>query len=314
MTASSFEPSRMYNYVRSRQLENTYPGDSKTGNWVSTSFRIAKGWGNVEESMWPYETSNWPPVEPEGLDAFAKENRILAYQRVKTVLECKMLLKNNNPVVIAVGIDDSWHAPKYGVISSPTKKIDDKTHSICVIDFDDEKHLFTFLNSWGTSWGNSGLGYLPYSYFANRFIEGWFIVALDHDRLIPIQGKGIRLYSWGISSPLGNTLHGIEFIDNEKNEIIGWAFCVEEDDRLCIEEIFVRPKWRGRGYGRNLGIELKNLSNEKRKSLSAWVPHPDRAMINSPQLKGLFSKLELRLLPSTFKWASYKAVSINNKG
>ena len=40
-----FQPSVMYNFVRSRQLEGTFPGDPLTGVWPITSYRVSRGMG-----------------------------------------------------------------------------------------------------------------------------------------------------------------------------------------------------------------------------------------------------------------------------
>jgi len=34
-----------YNYVRTRELEGTYPGDPQLGIWAVNSCRVAMGWG-----------------------------------------------------------------------------------------------------------------------------------------------------------------------------------------------------------------------------------------------------------------------------
>ena len=59
-------PSRLFGFVRGRQLEGTFPGDRGTGVWPITAWRIRWGWGDPPEKAWPYEPSIWPPAEPIG--------------------------------------------------------------------------------------------------------------------------------------------------------------------------------------------------------------------------------------------------------
>jgi C1A family cysteine protease len=43
-------------------------------------------------------------------------------------------------------------------------------HCMNIIGFDDSKQWFVCANSWGASWGNNGLCYLPYAYLLNSNI------------------------------------------------------------------------------------------------------------------------------------------------
>jgi C1A family cysteine protease len=37
-------------------------------------------------------------------------------------------------------------------------------HAILLVGFDDKTMVFKFQNSWSSSWGDRGNGYLPYNY------------------------------------------------------------------------------------------------------------------------------------------------------
>ncbi|HLG96380.1 MAG TPA: hypothetical protein VKX49_08720 [Bryobacteraceae bacterium] len=45
--------------------------------------------------------------------------------------------------------------------------------------YDDAKQLFTFRNSWGSSWGDQGYGYLPYAYVLDPSLASDFWVILS---------------------------------------------------------------------------------------------------------------------------------------
>ena len=94
MTSSPAQFSRMYGFIRARQLDGTFPGDRATGIWPITYNRVRRGWGHVAEADWPYisRDARWPPAEPVGLDAKAKQNRALLYQRITSLDEFKMRL------------------------------------------------------------------------------------------------------------------------------------------------------------------------------------------------------------------------------
>ena len=80
-----------YGFVRSRQLEGTFPGVPETGVWTITSQRIAYGWGLVNFKDWPDSPNDgeWPPIEPDGLDRLAKGMRLGPYHRTRSLKDCK---------------------------------------------------------------------------------------------------------------------------------------------------------------------------------------------------------------------------------
>lgn len=166
--------SRMYNYVRSRQMEGTFPGSPNTGAWISTAMRVMKGWGMLKEALWPYDgdANHWPPNEPQGIDLRAKAHRILAYQRASTVDECRILLASNQPVSVAFEIDDSWFDAPKGIISTPDNQPIIGAHAVSLAGYDEGAQRFIIRNSWGTAWGDAGYGYCPTAIFRDAFWKG----------------------------------------------------------------------------------------------------------------------------------------------
>ena len=62
-----------------------------------------------------------------------------------------------------------------GVIPNPSGSIIGG-HAILFVGYDDSKQLFKFKNSWGTSWGDNGYGYLSYKYFTSGNVsEVWTV-------------------------------------------------------------------------------------------------------------------------------------------
>lgn len=54
-------------------------------------------------------------------------------------------------------------------------------HAICIIGYDDETEEFTILNSWGTEWGDNGIGFVPYEDMG----RGYLLVDEKNDILMP---------------------------------------------------------------------------------------------------------------------------------
>jgi len=302
-----------YNHVRARELEGTFPGDAATGVWNSTYLRTMKGWGTVDEELWPYDgrASTWPEPEPPGLDLIAKSNRIGIYQRVNTVDEFCRGIFTIGCAQASFEIDDSWNQALDGNIPDPEDQKITATHSICLDGYDGKR--FDFINSWGNDWGNYGRGTLSYEYIPTRFREGW-IISYPKDisdvSLEPLNGSNIGIRRWSCDNRLGGMIYGVEIFDPVENEMIAWSFVIEHETILDVEELFVRPKWRNHGYGSILATEIMYLKTFLGKKLRAWIPHPDCVKNNEVALSKTLYRIGLKLQSSPVRWASAIGIEI----
>jgi GNAT superfamily N-acetyltransferase len=56
---------------------------------------------------------------------------------------------------------------------------------------------------------------------------------------------------------------------------LGWSFSVIRDGFFDVEELFVQPQWRKRGYGTRLFGLTETRANQNGIPLRLWVPHAD---------------------------------------
>jgi GNAT superfamily N-acetyltransferase len=265
-----------------------------------------RGWGSVAEDDWPYESckGDWPPREPPGLDTSAKAHRIFVYQRVRTVNEAKLALAADRPVALAVEINNEWYSARNGDISLPRKAVTG-AHSIFLVGYDDNTQRFTFQNSWGTQWGDSGFGSLLYEYFDLYNLEAWSFPDHVTAQPAPIQRQGIIEFEWGIPELFRPALlHGVEFFDATNNECVAWAFLVMRDRYVDIEELFVRPQYRRRGYGTQIAKTLRRRSEKYQLRLRCWIAHPDAVRHANSAATRILDRLSLTARPANVKWAA----------
>jgi GNAT superfamily N-acetyltransferase len=303
--------SPLYGFVRSRQLEGTFPGEQGMGVSGSTPLRVKRGWGRILESEWPYakNTAIWPPTEPPGLDAKAKQHRIFSYQRIRNSFECRKSIDFHKYVIVSFGITDQWQEPYDGRIEMPAAG--DRIvayHAVQIFHYDDSSKHFVFVNSWGKDWGHDGCGYLSYEFFDEQFQEAF--VANDTAQLnIYSLDSNIHLIPWYKRDFLGRSFYAREFFDADADERIGWAFALQADDHLAVEELYIRPQFRRQGYGTKLLQSLLELSNKLELPLQFFIPFADLDQDNLCIVERLLSKGGYYLSQSDLHWCSCTASS-----
>lgn len=304
MEQNGFVFSPQYVFVRGRELEGTFPGNGSTGIWPVTALRIGHGWGIVPEDVWQYETSIWPPIELAGVDAIARDYRLNTYyRRVRTLQECKTALALLQvPIFVALEITDAWYyAPNGKIPALRQSDVSTGSHSVLLVGYDDRKAEFKFQNSWGGKWGDHGFGYISYDRFRSTCIESW--TELPGGDKVWIEPKsGVAQRSWGVREVTGGILHCREFVAVGK-KTIAWMYAVERDGALEVEELFVMPQFRFKGYGKKLTHLTAALASEKSMPLRYWLSHADATPNNLAIVERLLRPLQVR--PSGERWASY---------
>jgi len=174
--------SRLFHYWEERKLEGTISTDS--GATISDGMKVLKNIGVCPETDWPYDISTFKnsPTQKDLNDAPAY--KISSYQRVTSLSLLKAAIAEDYPVVIGVAVYASFEgdaATSTGIIPMPDTSTEKLLgyHAICCVGYNDNKTAdgqtgyVIFRNSWGTSWGAEGYGYLPYAYFNSLVTDMW---------------------------------------------------------------------------------------------------------------------------------------------
>jgi len=268
-----------------------------------TVLRIGHGWGVIPEEFWPYDTSIWPPQEPPGLDSIARKYRLNTYyRRVRTVAECKAVLVQM-PVIAAVTITEDWYNAVQGRIPQLQEPhTPNATHSVLLVGFDDQKSEFMFQNSWGIEWGDKGFGYLPYEVLRETCVESWAELFGCNAQWSQLK-SGVAQRSWGVREFTGEIIHCNEIM-GPGDDRIGWAYAVEREGAIEVEELFVMPRFRRRGHGRALADAVGALAAQKAARLKVCISHADATPENLAAIEKLLHPLNLQVEPSAERWSS----------
>ena len=188
---STFLPSRLYVYYKERLIEDPgrNPADiTDSGADVTDGEYWAQTTGICSENTWPYITSNVDVAPPAIADTEAIPHKIKSYTMIpvdsNAINNIRASLANNVPVLIGIAVYSSFEgtfANEHAVIPLPqTSDSFLGGHEILLVGYTDAVQLFTFINSWGQSWGKNGFAYLPYAYVSNPNLTwGLSVISLD---------------------------------------------------------------------------------------------------------------------------------------
>lgn len=168
MQGETIDPlSELFLYYNERLMEHDVYGDY--GASIKDGVKSVNKVGVCSENLWPYDISKFANQPPNNCYTDAKLHASLVYMRVmQNLQQMKGCLASEYPFIAGISVYESFEsadATSTGII--PLPQLGEQLlggHAILIVGYDDNTQLFTFQNSWSSSWGNHGYGYLPYAY------------------------------------------------------------------------------------------------------------------------------------------------------
>ncbi len=138
--------------------------------------------GVCEDVYWPYKAKEVGQSLP-GAEHNALKYKILSYVRVGNLEELKASLFKFGPVLIGVTVSKNWYRQKNGHIPNANfcERIQAPLggHAITVVGYNDETQEIKFKNSWGTSWGKEGFGWMSYKELKRTLMDAVEMIDID---------------------------------------------------------------------------------------------------------------------------------------
>jgi len=174
------------------------------------------------------------------------------------------------------------------------------SHSVSFFGVDEAAEELEFQNShWGSMWGNNGIGQMPFDYFDTHLIEAFACFGIGYT-LAGYTGETL-----GTMLSLVGAQHGMVMYGSADDSVrYGWAMFTETSDEIHVDDLYVRPEYRGRKWGERLWKKLLGLSHLYRKPLRFWIPFSDCEPDHLEFLRKFFGKRGYAILPSTVGWAA----------
>lgn len=167
ITNDAFSPSWIYNQIRFLDHNNC-----QKGSYLHEALNLMQSNGIAKLNDYPYCCDC--PITND-IRKKAASFKIQGYKKLfdKTdnqdtkINTIKKAISENKPVVIGFAVQNSFFNAR-DVWAPIAGESIVGAHAMCVIGYDDTKYggAIELINSWGTSWGNSGFTYVRYSDFA----------------------------------------------------------------------------------------------------------------------------------------------------
>jgi len=158
-----FSPEYLYNYSQYISPAN-YGNCANGGSSVLDNNNILSTYGICTWAQMPYTSGTCTTLPNSTQFADAANHKFTnGYVMYNDTVAIKNLLITNHPVLFCVVVDDNFYHAGPGfiwrtlgpiIIASP--------HAVTCVGYDDSKHAFKVVNSWGTGWGSAGFIYIDY--------------------------------------------------------------------------------------------------------------------------------------------------------
>jgi hypothetical protein len=138
-----------------------------SGSSVSAALNLLKSKGVCSWNSMVYSSSNGCALVPTASqDQEAANYKIASYSVIANtdMTTIKSKISSNHPIIITVNIDNQFYNAGPGFIwSSSTGTVG--AHALTICGYDDSKHAYKVINSWGTNWGDAGYTWIDYTFF-----------------------------------------------------------------------------------------------------------------------------------------------------
>jgi hypothetical protein len=147
--------------------QNTNDHTSCSGSGIITTLNFLISNGVCTQASMPYSWYNGCSLVPTWEQTTeASQYRISNYTQIlaSDITGIKQALLQNHSLVIQVCPDQAFCDATAGFIWKSLGQILGY-HSLTVCGYDDSKHAYKIINSWGVNWGDAGYGWIDYDLF-----------------------------------------------------------------------------------------------------------------------------------------------------
>jgi hypothetical protein len=156
LSSNVFSPEYVFNQIN---------GGSCSGSSLLGNYSILTSQGVCTWSSMPYSYTNGCSLLANSTQiSEAAKYKITSYSVVYSsdITAIKTMLASKHSIAINIRYDDTFLNAGPTTIWKTTPGLIYGTHGILIVGYDDSKHAYKVMNSWGTSWGDGGFSWIDY--------------------------------------------------------------------------------------------------------------------------------------------------------
>lgn len=171
--------SRLDLYAITRKIEGT-PLSEDSGCQVRDVFKAMARYGVAFESEWPYDVAVFDQMPPRTVMKDALQHKAISYHRCDGLDAIKTCIVQGFPLIGGFTCFTSLQSDQTAQTGDVPMPAPDEAqiggHCIYFDGYDDVAQMLSFRNSWGTSWGLTGCGRLPYGYVEQGLADDFWTI------------------------------------------------------------------------------------------------------------------------------------------
>lgn len=175
----SFMPSRLFLYYNERVIEGSTNYDS--GASIRDGIKVLNKIGICKEEEYPYVIESFTIKPTPNAFIEAANHKTTSYRKVRPTVEemCKSLCAGI-PVIFGFSVYESFESPdlaRTGIM--PVPMFNEKIiggHAVLAVGFDNSKKYMLVRNSWGSTWGQKGYFWMPFSFITPKNCSDMWVI------------------------------------------------------------------------------------------------------------------------------------------
>jgi hypothetical protein len=159
---SAFSPSFIYNQIKNSDK------NCAIGTSIVDALNLVRDQGVPKISDFPYIETNCTNQPTADVKNRASQFRIKGWKTITDIESVKGELYRGNPVVVGMAVSSSFDNLRGKNIYTDERSESAGGHAMVITGYDDKRRAFKLFNSWGTSWGENGFGWVSYRAMTQR--------------------------------------------------------------------------------------------------------------------------------------------------
>lgn len=162
-SSNIFSPEYAYNQTKF--------GDCGSGTAIQPVLDLIKNQGVSTWQSMPYSDINGCSLQPDASQVSNASNyKISSYIKLVNAdqVAIKSMIASKHPVIATLIMDNSFVNAGPGFIWNSDSGSGNLPHTILICGYDDAKHAYKIMNSWGTRWGDAGFSWVDYDFFPQK--------------------------------------------------------------------------------------------------------------------------------------------------